>query len=247
MAAFQRAVDVWAADMIELDVRATADGHCVVLHDATVDRTSDGSGEVARMPLAELRELDFGYRFTQDDGRSHPFRGRRVSISTIDEVLEALPRTRLTIEVKVNAAQQPLFAAIARFNAVDRVVAAGMYEKDRTLFRTYAGAISASREQLLPFYVLHRARLAALARFPAHVVQVPERTGRMRLVTPRFVRELRARGVPVHVWTINDERDMHRLLDWGVDGIMSDRPDLLGRVLQQRAGRAPAPGHQSAV
>ncbi len=243
LTAFRAAVERWASDMIELDVRATSDGRCVVIHDATVDRTTDGHGAVARLGWDELRELDAGYHFTADNGITHPFRGRGVTIPTIEQVLEALPTARLTVEVKAGEAQRPLFAAIERFNATSRIVAAGMHAKDRTLFRHYRGAISASRKQLVPFLFLHRVHLTRLAPLRADVVQVPEREGRLRLVTPRFVRDLHARGIQVHVWTVNEEADMHRLIEWGVDGLVSDRPDLLGRVLQQRIGRAPAPGH----
>jgi glycerophosphoryl diester phosphodiesterase len=245
MPAFRAAVERWDADMIELDVRASADGRCIVLHDATVDRTTNGTGAVASMPYDELRELDAGYRFTPDGGKTYPYRGRSASIPTIEEVLETLPRVRLTVEVKTGAAQGPLFAAIERFGATARVIAAGMYAKDRSLFRGYKGAISASREQLVPFVLFHHVHLARLAPFDADVVQVPERQGSYRLVTPRFIRDLHARGVHVHVWTVNDESDMDRLLDWGVDGLVTDRPDLLGRVLQRRFGRAPTPGHRA--
>ncbi|HEX6134551.1 MAG TPA: glycerophosphodiester phosphodiesterase [Longimicrobiales bacterium] len=241
--AFVNGARRWAADMIELDVRASADGHCVIMHDATVDRTTDGSGAVAAKTLAELRALDAGFHFTADGGRTFPFRGQGVTVPTIDEVLEALPATRLTVEVKSAAAQTPLFAAIRRFNASGRVIAAGMYDRDRTLFGTYDGAISGSLEELKPFWLRHRLRLGWLKRPPADVVQIPEIWEGRRLVTPRFVRDLRRHGVPLHVWTVNDPADMHRLLDWGVSGILSDRPDILGRVLHERVGRPLAPGH----
>lgn len=242
LAAFNQALSLWRADMIELDVRASADGHCMVIHDASVDRTTNGAGEVARMSYAELRELDAGHRFTPDGGRTFPFRDRGIGIPTIEEVLETLPDARLTIEVKAGAAQRPLFAAIERFDAMRRVIAAGMYARDRTRFRHFQGAISASREQLVPFWLLHRAHVGALAPFAADVVQAPEHHGALRLVTPRFIRDLHARGVQVHVWTVNDEADMRRLLEWGVDGILTDRPDVLGRVLEAWCGRLPAPG-----
>ncbi|MEJ2679856.1 MAG: glycerophosphodiester phosphodiesterase family protein, partial [Gemmatimonadota bacterium] len=98
MAAFRQAVDRWPVDMMELDVHATADGHCVVIHDPTVDRTTNGQGVVAALSLAELQTLDAGYRFELDG--EQPFRDRGVRIPTLDEVLDALPDMRLTIEVK---------------------------------------------------------------------------------------------------------------------------------------------------
>lgn len=241
MAAFRRAVDLWAADMIELDVRASSDGHCVVIHDATVDRTTDGTGAVRDMTLAELKALDAGYQFTRDR-KTHPFRGTGVTIPTIDEVLEALPDTPITVEVKTGEAQAPLFAAIERAGATNRVVAAGMNERDRTMFGSYRGAISASSEQIRDFYRFHRMRLARFWRVDADVAQIPEFHGAHRLVTQKFVAALHARGVKVHVWTVNVESDMQRLLDWDVDGLVTDRPDTLSRVLHRYVDRPLPPG-----
>jgi glycerophosphoryl diester phosphodiesterase len=245
MSAFRSAAADWAADMLELDVRASADGHCVVIHDETVDRTSDGTGAVAALTLDELRRLDAGYRFTSDDGATYPFRGRDVRIPTIEEVLESLPGMRLTVEVKTGAAQAPLFAAIERFGARDRVIAAGMYDRDRTAFANYDGAVSGSTESLRRFYLRHRLGLGRLLPPRADVVQVPEEWDGRRVVTPRFVRDLRARDIPVHVWTVNDAGAMKRLLDWGVEGLITDRPDILATVLHERAGRPLPRGHHA--
>lgn len=242
LAAFLNGAETWGADMMELDVHASADGHCVVIHDPTVDRTTDGTGAVASMPLARLRELDAGYRFTPD-GATYPYRGKGVGIATFDEVLEALPGMRFTVEVKAGAAQPALFEAIQRFNARERVIVAGMYEKDRTLFQDYRGAVSASAEELRRFYL--RFRLGVGRFFPprADVVQVPETWEGRRVVSPRFVRVLKRAGIPVHVWTVDDPDTMDRLLDWGVEGIITDRPDVLGRVLHERTGRPLMPAH----
>lgn len=245
IAAFRNGADVWGADMIELDVRATSDGHCVVIHDSTVDRTTDGTGVVALMSLATLRELDAGYRFTRDGGATHPFRGRGVRIPTLEEVLEALPAVPLTVEVKTGAAQIPLFETLRRFNAHDRVAIAGMYRRDRTLFSSWPGAVSASTEDIRRFFVWHRAGLGRWFPPRADLVQVPETWDGRRVVTRRFVRDLRARGIPVHVWTVDDADDMMRLLDWGVAGIVTDRPDILALLLHERVGRPLPPGHAS--
>lgn len=242
LAAFLGAVRDWAADMIELDVRVTADGACVVHHDPTVERTTDGTGAVADLRLAELQALDAGYRFTPDGGRTFPFRGVGVRIPTFEEVLEQLPGMPITAEVKTGAAQAPLFAAIRRCGAADRVIAAGMYDADRTLFAGYPGAISASSEQIASFFRWHLLRLSRFRRPAAAVLQVPEFHEGRRIVTPRFVRDLAAHRIPVHVWTVDEASDMHRLLDWGVRGLITDRPDRLAAVLHERTGRALPPG-----
>jgi len=245
LAAFLDAAHVWAADMIELDVHATADGHCVVIHDATVDRTTNGTGAVAGMSLAELQALDAGYRFTRD-GITFPFRGTGVRVPTINEVLGTLPRTmRFTVELKTAAAQGPLLRAIREHDAEQRVIAAGEYDAFRTELGAYPGPLSASREQLLPFYYYHRLHLARWRRMPADVVQMCEHYQGRRILTPRLIRDLHRRGVLVHVWTVNEPADMQRLLDWGVDGILSDFPDRLAAVLHERTGRPLPPGLSS--
>ena len=237
LAAFLDADALWKADMIELDVHATADGHCVVIHDPTVDRTTNGTGAVAAMTLAELQALDAGYRFSQDGGRTFPLRGQGVHVPTIEEVFAALPAMRFTVEVKTPAAQSPLFRAITEYRATERVVAAGERNAFRTLFHAYRGAISASLEQALPFYVMHRMRLGTLAPMRADVLQIPEYYRGRRMLTPRLVRDLHARGVLLHVWTVNEAADMHRLLDWGVDGLITDQLDRAASILNERAGR----------
>src|SRR5512142_579746 len=148
--AFLSARDDWGADMIELDIHLTADGQVVVIHDPTVDRTTDGTGPLASKTLAELRELDAGYRFTTA-GRRSPFRRRGVVVPLLTEVLEALPDMRFTVEVKAPEAQQPFFEIARRFGAEQRIVAASLHDRERTLFSRWPGAISASSEQVRNF------------------------------------------------------------------------------------------------
>lgn len=238
---FREAVEKWGVDMIELDVRATADGQCVIFHDATVDRTTDGTGAVAEMTLEELRGLDAGAAFRDEDG-GQPFRGQGVVVPTLDEVLEAFPIMRFTVEVKIGTVQEPMFEAIRRHDAEDRVVAAGMNWRDRLLFADYAGAVSGSTRDVRRFFAAHRVWCSRFITCASHVFQVPERQGRFRIVTPRFVRDARGHGIPVHVWTVNDVAAMERLLDWGVDGIITDRPDRGARVFAERLHRPLPPG-----
>lgn len=242
LAAFEAANRDWAADMIELDVQATADDMCVVIHDPTVERTTDGTGAVSELRFAELRTFDAGYRFTRDGGKSFPFRGKGLRIPTLAEVLERLPTMPLTVEVKEGAAQAPLFETIRQHDAVGRVIVAGMHDADRTLFPGYAGPVSASAEQFAAFYRFHLVRLGRFRPPPSDVVQLPEMHEGRRIVTRRLVRDLAASDIPVHVWTVDEVEDMERLLDWGVRGIITDRPDRLARVLHERTGRPLPPG-----
>jgi glycerophosphoryl diester phosphodiesterase len=244
LAAFRDAANLWHADMLELDLRASADGHGVVIHDETVDRTTNGSGRVADMTLAALQQLDAGHHFTRDAGRTYPMRGLGVRIPTIDEVLVALPNMRMTIESKSAAAQVPLFRAIQEQNATQRVVVAGERNVFRTHFHTYTGPKSASLEEAMPFFLMHRFFVARFGRVPADVVQTCEVYRGRRILTPRLVRDFHRRGVLVHVWTVNEIDDMERLLDWGVDGLVTDRPDRLAEVLHKRVARPLPPGLQ---
>ncbi len=244
LASFREAAERWAVDMIELDVRASADGECVVIHDATVDRTTDGTGPVSEMTLEALQSLDAGYRFTGPEG-DHPFRDRCVRIPTLREVLKALPAMRFTVEIKSADAPGPMLETIREHHAADRVLVAGMSHRHRAPVRSYPGAVSAPTRTVQWFYLLHRLGLAWLWPKRADVFQVPElhpwdgseAEGARRIVTPRFVRDAGRKDVPVHIWTVNDATDMARLLDWGVDGLITDRPDRAARVLAQHAGR----------
>lgn len=241
LTAFLSARDDWAADMIELDVQLSSDGHVVVMHDPLLDRTTDSTGPLATRTLAQLRQLDAGYRFTPDGGVTFPFRGKGVRIPTLEEVLEALPDMRFTVEVKATAAQRPFFQLARRMNAVDRIVAAGFGAPERGFFAEWPGAVSASMEQVRRFYALHRLRLGRAWAPPVDVLQIPERFGRLLICSPRFVKEAHAHGIAVQVWTVDDPAQMERLFDAGVDGIQSDFPDRLARVMTRRFGRSPAP------
>ena len=241
MIAFRQAIDHWDADMLEMDVRLTADGRVVVLHDETVDRTTDGTGRVRDMTWDEVRRLDAGYRF-RDAAGGFPYRGRDARIPLFDEVLAELPAMRVMVEPKAAEAAGPLVEVIRARDAEHRVLIGAEFERTRDGARRYRGPRGASRRQVLPFWLLHRVPVIGRWYVPAvDAFQVPETSGRHRVVTPAFVRAAHRANIPVHVWTVDDPGDMRRLLEWGVDGIQTDRPDLLAGVLEEVAGRAPAP------
>ncbi|HEV2130164.1 MAG TPA: glycerophosphodiester phosphodiesterase [Longimicrobiaceae bacterium] len=240
--ALRRATEWWDADILEIDVQPTRDGEAVVMHDSTVDRTTDGSGRVADLTLDQLRELDAGYRSTPDGGRSFPFRGRGIGISTLREVLEALPGSRVNLEIKKGRAQERVWETIHALDAAGRVLVAAGQRANRARFATYRGPTSAAREELYTFLLLHRMHAAALYVPGVHAFQVPETAWGRRVLSPRFVREAQAKNLALHVWTVNAEADMRRLLEWGVDGIITDRPDRLARVLHEVVDRPLPPG-----
>jgi glycerophosphoryl diester phosphodiesterase len=218
------------ADGLELDVHLSRDGVVVVLHDRTVDRTTNGRGPIADLTADDLARLDAGYHF-------EGFRGAAGGVPTLEAVLRRYPGVPLIIELKVN---EPVLA----HKTIDEVRAAGALERvalgsfgTRVLraARAYEPRIltGASREETR--LALYRSWARWPVRHPSNdAFQVPEISGSTRVVSPRFVRYAHETGVAVQVWTVNDAADMRRLLDWGVDGLISDHPDLAVEVVRAR-------------
>jgi glycerophosphoryl diester phosphodiesterase len=236
--AFERAA-ASGVDVIETDVRATADGELVFLHDEGVERTTDGSGRVGSMTLAELKKLDAAYRFSLDGGRTFPLRGRGITVPTLREVFAALPQMRFNIEPKQGAPSlaAPLCRLIRDHGKVDRVMVASSSLDVLSEFRRECPevATSASTGEVASFLALEGAGLASSYSPAMQALQVPERSGVVRVLTHEFVEAAHGRNLRVHVFTINDEEEMRRLIEMGVDGIMTDYPDRLLRVLGRTA------------
>ena len=242
LAAFRRALDWWRADLLETDVQPTRDGDCVVIHDPTLDRTTDGRGPVADLTVAQIQRLDAGYRFTPDGGATFPYRGRGVRISTLREVLLALPDARVNVEIKDTRAQPAVLRTVRELRAEHRVLIAAGDSRNRSLFRDHPGPTSAGAQDLYAFLALHLTGTTRFYRPPVDAFQMPEGHGGRQVLNPRWVAQAHAHNVAIHVWTVDEEADMRRLLDWGVDGIITDRPDRLARVLHERIGRPLPPG-----
>lgn len=244
--AFREAVDRWGADILEMDVHRTLDGHLVVIHDPTVDRTTDGSGEVARMRLEELRELDAGHTFTNPSGEP-TYRGRGVRIPLFREVLEEFPRTRLNVDAKAPGVMAGLVEEVRRQGAEDRVLLASADEGERADRFGYVGPTSASRRQIRSFYLLHRLPGGGPYTPRTDALQIPWQWKGRQVTSARLIRVAQRRNLPVHVWTVDDPDRMRTLLRWGADGIQSDRPDLLATVLHEETGRPLPPGLRAPV
>jgi glycerophosphoryl diester phosphodiesterase len=241
MAAFRSAVEEWEADVLELDVHRTLDGKLVVIHDATVDRTTEGQGAVASLPWSELRTLDAGYHFT-DPGGNRSFRGRGVTIPLFEEVLETFPGTRLNVDSKEPLVALELMRMVLAHGAQHRVLLASEFEEGRADRLGYPGPTSATRRQIRTFYLSHRLPGGGPYTPRVDALQVPYVWEGRQVTTLRFVREAHRRNIPVHVWTVDDPELMRLLLSWEVDGLQTDRPDLLVRVLHEEVGRPLPPG-----
>lgn len=227
VAAFERGLAA-GADGLELDVHLSSDGIVVVCHDATLDRTTDASGRLDRRTAAELAHIDAGYRYVDAGGR-FPFRGCGIGISTLRDVLRRFRDVPVIVEMKIDSPEmgQAVAADVAAVSAADRVCVAGDGSR----------AVRAAREALPPLAssaTRRDVRLAlyrSWAHWPVRQVeyggyQVPETSGLTRVVSPTFIRHAHQAGLEVQVWTVDEARDMERLLEWGVDGLISNRPDL---------------------
>jgi glycerophosphoryl diester phosphodiesterase len=230
------------ADRLELDVHATADGHVVVLHDPTLDRTTDASGPVKARTLAEVERADAGFRFRAGDG-THPYRGRGIRVPTLRALLAAHPDVPLNIEVK--QADPPIvervLADLDVFGARVRTLLAAEHHAIMERIRRTAPDVvtSASAAEVAEF--VFRVREGRLGGYrPAAVaLQVPPSLGDTAIVSSETVAAAHRLGVEIHVWTINDEREMERLLDLGVDGLVSDLPERVVAVCRRRGLRRP--------
>ncbi|WP_330456643.1 glycerophosphodiester phosphodiesterase [Streptomyces sp. NBC_00820] len=220
VAQFRRAVELGYRYM-ETDVHATADGRLVAFHDATLDRVTDGAGRIAELPWEEVR---------------HARVGGREPVPLFEELLDTFPETRWNVDIKAEAALRPLLELIERRNIWDRVCL-GSFSEARVLRAQRLGGPRLATSFGTRGVVSLRLRswgLPAAVRRSAVAAQVPEAQSGVHVVDQRFVRAAHARGLQVHVWTINEADRMHRLLDLGVDGIMTDHIDTLRKVMEDR-------------
>jgi glycerophosphoryl diester phosphodiesterase len=224
------------AQILELDVHASADGEIVVIHDATLERVSQGSGLVREHSLRELRQLDAGYRFVTVGG-DFPFRGKGLGIPTLAEVLARFPGTPLNIEIKQEGEGviERVLATIDRFGARGRVLLAAERLPLMTAIRRAAPDVLTGfcAEEVAEF-LSHVASPRAGYRPVGAALQVPPVYGVVEIVTEASVEAAHELGVEVHVWTINDPVEIERLLDIGVDAIMSDYPARAAPLLERR-------------
>jgi glycerophosphoryl diester phosphodiesterase len=224
MAAFGGAYDLGIRYM-ETDVHLTADGVVVVFHDHELDRLTNGSGKVEEWRWDDLRLLDAGYSFEVDG--EFPYRGKGERIPRLDEVMAEFPDTRWNIDMKHTPVVEALAHLIIEASAEDRVMAASFYDHRLRAFRRASGGrVATSTGPMELARLALAARLGRSARIEADALQIPK-----RVVSSRLVAAAHRADAQVHVWTIDDAPTMRGLLDIGVDGIMSDRPDVLVDVV----------------
>ncbi len=234
--AFEHAARI-GVDVMEIDVRRTRDGEIVVIHDEAVDRVSDGKGAVADKTLEELKSLDFAYNFVKDGGGGPELRGTGVTIATLKELFKSLPDSYFNIDIKVNSAAfvRDVLELVREEGMLEKVVIGSFYDSIVDLVNREAGEFttSASSREAWIIFLLNRIGLGRLHQPTGVAYQIPVTHKGMDVVTPSFVRTAHLLGQEVHVWTIDDPVEIRRLLEMGVDGIVTNRPDTAVEVVKE--------------
>jgi glycerophosphoryl diester phosphodiesterase len=234
MVAFQKAAAL-GVDAIETDLRQTKDGVLVISHDESVERISNGAGRIVDLTYADLQKLDAGYNWSPDGGKTFPYRGQGITYTSLEEVYKALPNMRFNIDMKQT--EPPIEAAFCnltrQYGMQDKVVAASFNHKNNVAFRKLCPEVttSADETETRNFVFLNFAFLGRWYSPQFKVFQVPVEQSGIPIITRHFVNAAHERNLRVDVWTIDDPAEMKRLIDLNVDGIMSDRPDLLMQVV----------------
>ena len=227
------------ATFIELDVHASRDGEIVIIHDETVQRTTDGAGTVREMDVSELKHLDAGFRFTPDGGATHPFRGLGIGVPTLREFFSDFPGTKATLEIKELSAPaiETLFDLVEEFGKAEEVLVAAeddaMMAAARAVIRRRGLPVATgfSTGEIRGFMTPLWTGQEPPPDVPGQALQIPRRYQGVDLVTRASVDAAHGRGVEVHVWTVNEVDEMRDLLALGVDGIITDYPARLRDLL----------------
>lgn len=221
-------------DVLEMDLHMTADGEIILIHDDTVDRTTDGSGDVREMTLAEVQALDAGWYWTKDE-QSYPFRGQGIMIPRLEEVFETFPDTPMIIEIKQDSPPMaaPLCELIREYGMENKVMVASSREIAMGEFRSNCPevATSATRAEVKEFVIRGFLLLGGTITPAYEALHVPEKDNNIPVVTPLFLWFAHNRNLQVHIWTINEAEEIQRFIDMGLDGIMTDRTDTMLEII----------------
>jgi len=237
MFAFGKAVEI-GVDVLEMDAHITKDGRIVLMHDEKVDRTTDGTGLIEDLTLDELKQLDAAYNWSIDDGKTFPYRGQGIQVTTLDELFEAFPQMRYLIEIKLTESpiDKPLCNLIREYDMQNKVIIGSFHDVAMQNFRTTCPEVAtgASRTEVRNYVLLGKAFLWGFYFPQFQAVQPPwnpkDSLG-IQIMTERFIRESHQKNIRVEPWTVNDLDLMKQYIDWGADGIITDRPDLMLKIL----------------
>lgn len=217
----------------ETDLHLTADETLVCFHDPTLDRTTNATGRVESMTLGELQGLDAGYRHGTPDGFT--FRDAGTTIPTLEWLLTTFPDVSVVLDLKSDGLAEPLAAVLDVYQAHDRVIVGSFSDARLAEFRAVTrGKVPTSVGRRTARKWILASRIGRGAASDAAALQLPTHTRGFRLVDERLVSAAHRYGLQVHVWTVNTTSEMTRLLEMGVDGLITDRPDRLKEVLMER-------------
>jgi glycerophosphoryl diester phosphodiesterase len=240
MLSFERAAAL-PIDAIELDIHSSRDGKLVVIHDATLDRTTNLSGRVFDYSWEELKKADAGYHFDPEGNNTFPFRGKGAQIPLLEEVLMRFPDKKFIIEIKqqMPAIEDILLRILQKYNLEDKVIVASEYYEPlgRVRGMNQAIATNLSSVEAREFYKLFRMKVPGFYKSAGDALQIPDRYRGERVVTPAFVEAAHRKGLIMHIWTVNDPDEMKVLIKDGVDGIITDFPDRLLDIVKSSEGR----------
>lgn len=241
LVAFEKSRSI-GVDVIEYDIHMTKDGQLVVIHDETIDRTTNGEGRVDEFTLNEILQFDAAHRF-QDIRGNYIYRGQEVKIPTVEEVFQQFDDIRHNIEIKEaypvgsqSEIEEKLWQLIERYGMEDQVLVVSYSESIMERFNEFAQdrvAIAASKQESTRFGVYHKLFLNRLYKPSSDIFHVPTETRIFNLKDIRLIRGAHKLNMQVHYWTIDDEQTMRDLIILGADGIITNRPDLLIRVIHE--------------
>jgi glycerophosphoryl diester phosphodiesterase len=241
LSAFLQAVEL-GVDVLEFDIHITKDGHLVTIHDPTVDRTTNGKGNIHDLTLNEIQQLDAGYHFKDLNGELS-YRGKGAYIPSLEEVFQTFPTMKMVIEIKddnpserVPEISEKLWSLIQKYQKEDQVVVASFDQKIINQFEEISDgkvALSAGEDEIKKFIIFKKLFLANLYKPNADVFQIPTKESIFNLATPSIMKEAERRNVNIQYWTIDDKDTMRSLIEDGADGIITNRPDLMLEVLDE--------------
>ncbi len=233
IAAYENALLI-GADVVELDLHATADGVVVCMHDATVDRTTDGTGVIRDMTYDELHGLDAGYQFTRDGGATYPWRGQGLTVPTLDEALDLLGDVPLSVEIKqaVPPIAEQVVATFEAHDAIENAIFVSFDPRPTQAIRELRpDALTAfTAQEMVTFGLLNDETIGSYQP-PAPFVQPPA-----QLVDTTFMARANVLDLKVHPWTVNSPDEMQRLIGLGVAGMFTDDPETLEALLSSGEG-----------
>ncbi len=234
---FKACAERWPEVLLEADARLTSDGRVVLQHDEKVDRTTDGTGVLGQMTFEAVRKLDAGFRFTPDDGKTFPYREKDVRVPTLEEALNALPKSRFLIELKDHEGiADAVMEAIRACDAEDRVIIASFIPAHMARLLEIAPNVATCYDFTRGTEMLKTLRAGDWSAYrpTADVLSLMKETVAQYKLTPDELKAIRDKGVIVQLHTLDDPQEIDDALDIGVDSILSDYPDRLAAAIEKR-------------